>query len=80
MYVVGDDLTLSKEIEITYVTESEADRNDERILEILSDGVYEYLKLNGFLREDSKLDEKIKSILDKTKKLVSSEDEKNEDG
>ena len=80
MYVVGDDPTLSKEIEITYVTESEADRNDERILEILSNGVYEYLKYNGFLREDSKLDEKVKSLLDKTKKLVSSEDEKNEDG
>ena len=69
---------MEKEIEITYVMESESGENYDRILEILSDGVYEYLKHNGFLREDSKLDEKIKSILDKTKKLVSSEIDKNE--
>jgi len=58
---------LAREIEITYITGSESGENNERILEILSDGVYTYLRDNGLLKDELNQADEVKTILEKTK-------------
>ncbi len=55
-----------KKIEISYTQATEEKERLKRITEILSEGVYAYLKKNGLLKEDSERTESIKRLLEKT--------------
>jgi len=56
-------------VEITY-TEENKDKDKLKIIsEILSEGVYEYLKEKDYLRKSSKQKIKIKRLIDKVKAL-----------
>lgn len=56
-----------KKIEVSCIEKAENSENLKKITEILADGVYEYLKKNGYLREDTERSERIRTVLEKAK-------------
>jgi len=56
-------------VEITYIEENKDKDKLKIISEILSEGVYEYLKEKDYLRKSSKQKIKIKRLIDKVKAL-----------
>jgi len=56
-------------IEISYSEVENEQERQKKIIDILSEGVYAYLKKSGLLKEDSKQTEKIKKVLEKTQEI-----------
>lgn len=56
-------------IEISYSEVENENERQKKIIDILSEGVYAYLKKSGLLKEDSKQTEKIKKVLEETQKI-----------
>ena len=69
MYAAGGKLAVINKIKVSYTEATEEKERLNRITEILSEGVYVYLKKSGFLREDLERRERIKGLLEKTKKV-----------
>ena len=58
---------MKKKIEISYIPIKDKARWDEAFIDILSDGLYEYLKDKGLLKEDPERKKRVETLLDKTK-------------
>ena len=55
---------MKKKIEITFVETMKEEERLKRIIEILSDGFYEYLKANGHLKKNPERGKKIEKLLE----------------
>ena len=55
---------MKKKIEITFVETMKEEERLKRIIEILSDGFYEYLKANGHLKKNPERENKIEKLLE----------------
>jgi len=58
---------MKKKIEISYIPIKDKARWDEAFIDILSDGLYEYLKNQGLLKEDPERKRRVEALLNKTK-------------
>jgi hypothetical protein len=58
---------MKKNIEISYIPIKDKARWDEAFIDILSDGLYEYLKDQGLLKEHPERKKRVKALLDRTK-------------
>ena len=58
---------MKKKIEISYIPIKDKARWDEAFIDILSDGLYEYLKDQGFLKEHPERKRRVETLLEKTK-------------
>jgi len=58
---------MKKKIEISYIPIKDKVRWDETFIDILSDGLYEYLKNRGLLKEHPEQKKRLEALLDKTK-------------
>jgi len=58
---------MKKKIEISYIPIKDKARWDEAFIDILSDGLYEYLKDQGLLKEHPERKGQVEALLDKTK-------------
>lgn len=58
-----------KKVEIVYTEVADERVRLKRIAEILSEGVYAYLRQNELLRSDSGQTEKVKRVLSKTREM-----------
>ena len=58
---------MKKKIEISYIPMKDNARFDETFIDILSDGLYEYLKEQGLLKEHPERKKRIEALLDRTK-------------
>ena len=58
---------MSKRVEISYVATIDDKERQVRLAEILTEGVYSYLKGSGLLKKDFEKCEKIEEVLEKTK-------------
>ncbi|MBL7131060.1 MAG: hypothetical protein ISS45_06640 [Candidatus Omnitrophica bacterium] len=56
-----------KKIEISYIPIKDKARWDEAFIDILSDGLYEYLKDQGLLKERPERKKRVEALLDRTK-------------
>lgn len=64
---------MSKEIEISFVEHPEENERTDKITQILSDGIYTFLKKNGFLKENPALTKKANALLEKTREITLSD-------
>ena len=55
---------MKKKVEITFVETMKEEERLKRIIEILSDGFYEYLKANGHLKKNPEREKKIEKLLE----------------
>ena len=70
---------MDKTININYKSVDNGKERAEAIAEILSDGVYSYLKAEGLLTDNDRQAGRIHAVLDQVRKVcVSNEEEKNE--
>ena len=60
---------MSKRIEVSYVAIIDEKERRVRLAEILTEGVYSYLKGSGLLKKDFEKCEKIEEVLEKTKSV-----------
>ncbi len=67
-----------REIDETYV-ENEGEDRTEEVISILSDGIYDYLKLNGYLKADTMRKSRIKQLIKNVRILSSSVDDESND-
>jgi len=58
---------MKKKIQISYIPIKDKARWDEAFIDILSDGLYEYLKDQGLLKEDPERKKWVEALLDRTK-------------
>lgn len=58
---------MSKRVEVSYVATIDEKERQVRLAEILTEGVYSYLKGNGLLKKEFEKCEKIEEVLEKTK-------------
>ena len=58
---------MKKKIEISYIPIKDKARWEEAFIDILSDGLYEYLKDQGLLKEHPERKKRLEALLDKTK-------------
>ena len=58
---------MKKKIEISYIPIKDNARWNEAFIDILSDGLYEYLKDQGLLKEHPERKKRVEALLDKTK-------------
>lgn len=58
---------MSKQVEVSYVSVVDEKERQVKLAEILTEGVYSYLKGNGLLKKDFKKEQKIQELLEKTK-------------
>jgi hypothetical protein len=58
---------VSKRVEVSYVATIDEKERQVRLAEILTEGVYCYLKGNGLLKKEFEKCEKIEEVLEKTK-------------
>ena len=65
---------IPKKIEFSYKEAPNEDERLEKIIDLLSEGVYAYLKKQGLLKKDPIQSERIKELLEKTKP-INSDDE-----
>ena len=65
-------LTWAKEIDITYIPIDDEAKWNEAFIDILSDGLYEYLKDQGLLKEHPERKKKVEALLEETKALTES--------
>ena len=62
-----------RKIEETYVDKETSNDQSEGIINILSDGIYEYLKLNGYLKSDTTRKRRIKKLITDSRNLSSTD-------
>ena len=55
---------MKKKVEITFVEAMKEEERLKRIIEILSDGFYEYLKANGHLKKNHEREKKVEKLLE----------------
>ncbi len=67
-----------KKIEFSYLKDDFEPERKQRIVSILSDGVYNYLKKTGRLKEDPAQTEKIKTLIDKAREIIRANTEDSE--
>ncbi|MCF7908563.1 MAG: hypothetical protein K9L86_06830 [Candidatus Omnitrophica bacterium] len=58
---------MKKKIEISYIPIKDKARWEDAFIDILSDGLYEYLKDQGLLKERPERKKRVESLLDRTK-------------
>ena len=58
---------MKKKIEISYIPIKDKARWKEAFIDILSDGLYEYLKDQGLLKEHPERKKRVEALLDRTK-------------
>ena len=58
-----------KKVEVSYTERADDGERQKRIIEILAEGVYAYLKTSGLLRKDIERTERIKRLLEKAKEV-----------
>ena len=61
-----------EKIEISYIPIDDEAKWNEAFIDILSDGLYEYLKDQGLLREHPERKKKVEALLEETKALTES--------
>ena len=59
-----------KEIDITYIPIDDEAKWNEAFIDILSDGLYEYLKDQGLLKECPERKKKVEALLEETRALT----------
>jgi len=59
--------TVSKQVEISYISVVDEKERQKKLSEILTEGFYSYLKEKGLLKKDLKKELKIKELLEKAK-------------
>jgi protein involved in temperature-dependent protein secretion len=70
MYAAGGKTAVFKKVEIVYTEIADERERLKSIAEILSEGVYAYLRQNELLRLDSGQTEKVRGILLKAREIV----------
>ena len=63
---------MTEKINITYIPIEDETKWNETFIDILSDGLYEYLKDQGLLREHPERKKKVEALLEETKALTES--------
>jgi len=58
---------MKKKIEISYIPIKDKARWEEAFIDILSDGLYEYLKDQGLLKEHPDRKKQVEALLERTK-------------
>ena len=58
---------MKRKIEISYIPIKDKTRWEEAFIDILSDGLYEYLKDQGLLKEHPDRKKRVEALLDRTK-------------
>jgi len=58
-----------REIEETYDDKESSNDRSEKLIDILSGGIYDYLRLNGYLKSDSSRKNKIKNLISNIRDL-----------
>ncbi|MBU1023657.1 hypothetical protein KKB99_05125 [bacterium] len=58
-----------REIEETYDDKESSNDRCEKLIDILSGGIYDYLRLNGYLKSDSSRKNKIKNLISNIRDL-----------
>ena len=58
---------MKKKIEISHIPIKDKARWDETFIDILSDGLYEYLKNQGLLKEHPERKKQVEALLERTK-------------
>ena len=61
---------MRKKIEISYIPIKDKALREEAFIDILSDGLYAYLKDQGFLKERPERKKQVEALLEKTKPLA----------
>ena len=61
---------MTKKIEITYIPIKDNARWEEAFIDILSDGLYAFLKDQGLLKECPERKKKVEALLEETKALT----------
>lgn len=61
---------MAKKIDITYIPIEDEAKWNEAFIDILSDGLYEYLKDQGLLKECPERKKKAEALLEETKALT----------
>ena len=61
---------MMEKIEISYIPIEDEAKWNEAFIDILSDGLYEYLKDQGLLKECPERKRQVKALLEKTKALT----------
>jgi len=61
---------MTKKIEITYIPIKDKAKWAKAFVDILSDGLYAYLKDQGLLKEPSERKKRVEALLEKTKALT----------
>lgn len=61
---------MTKNIEFSYLKDEFDSERKQKIISILSDGVYNYLKKTGRLKEDPEQTEKIKTLIEKSREIT----------
>jgi hypothetical protein len=61
---------MTKKIEISYIPIDDEAKWNEAFIDILSDGLYEYLKDQGLLKECPKRKRQVEALLEETKALT----------
>lgn len=55
---------MTKKIEVTFVETMKEEERLRRVIEILSEGFYEYMKANGHLKKNPERDKRIEKLLE----------------
>lgn len=61
---------MDNKIEFSYLKEDFESEQKQKIISILADGVYKYLKKTGRLKEDPGQAEKIKTLIEKSREIT----------
>lgn len=61
---------MTEKIEFSYLKEELEPERKQKIISVLSDGVYKYLKKTGRLKEDPGQSEKIKILIEKAREIT----------
>jgi hypothetical protein len=60
---------MDKKVEISFVETMKEEERLKRIIEILSEGFYEYMKANGHLKKNPELEKKVEKVLEDTMRI-----------
>lgn len=60
---------MHKKVEITFIETMKEEERLKRIIEILSDGFYEYMKANGHLKKNPELEKKVEKVLEDSMRI-----------
>jgi flagellin-specific chaperone FliS len=69
-YTLSRKTPMTKNSEFSYLKEEFDPERKQKIISILSDGVYKYLKKTGRLKENPNQSEKIKLLIEKAREIT----------